>query len=268
LNRAEQGDHYHIGLIAGFVRFFKWPWLNYWLVFPFAMAGLTVGALRNKRIRILAVVYLLWGLTTVVYFTNTRYRLPLMVLLIPAAVWGATQAVESLRQRNTSALVCWAAALAIFFGVEFWPVPGAGDLTAYYNTHAIILDAHNRRQEAMVYWQHSVDLAGAYSVFADISLARRYGKAGEIGKAMQYLDKIPDTSFAAASKYELLGDLMTRQGLPGRAAAAYERSLKINSGDLGTRKKLIRIYQTLNPSAAARQRVILADISWYYQQRD
>ena len=83
-------------------------------------------------------------------------------------------------------------------------------------------------------------------------------------KALGYLDKIPDASFAAAHKYDLMGDVMMAQGQIDRAIAAYERSLDINSGQRGPRRKLVKLYWRVDREKALREFETLEYISSFY----
>jgi tetratricopeptide (TPR) repeat protein len=125
-----------------------------------------------------------------------------------------------------------------------------GDLPAYYNTHAVILESRGSVAEAVQYWEKSARMNQAYSVFANLSLARKYLKRRDSGKALQYLEQIPDSNFAAAQKYALLGRLLDRERDYKKAVAAYEKSLHINSGDLNTRKRDVELLDRIDPARA------------------
>ena len=79
-----------------------------------------------------------------------------------------------------------------------------------------------------------------------------------------YLNKIPDDSFAAASKYELSGDIMTYKNRIPEAISAYKKSLEINSGQRRVLAKLIRLYRSINPSKAVQEEERLKYISSFY----
>ena len=103
-----------------------------------------------------------------------------------------------------------------------------------------------------------------YSAYANLSLAAFHYSKGDGEKGSRYLDKISDASFAAAGKYELLGDGYVKQGLTGEAIAAYERSLRINSGQIKPRSKLIRLYGIRSPELVQEARKDLAYIKSFY----
>ena len=90
----------------------------------------------------------------------------------------------------------------------------------------------------------------SYSAFANLSLAKHYLTKGDTDKAIGYLNKITDDSFASAPKHERMGDVMLRRGQVKKAMSAYKRSLEVNSGLRRPRQKLIRIYRKMDPEEA------------------
>ena len=264
-NRFEAGDHYHIGFVSDFVKFFKFPFLGLWLILPFGMAGMAVNAFRSIKLTALCSVFFLYGLSLIIFFTNTRYRLPLLVILIPFCVIGIGHLISCIRERQFNKVFIYFSAVTIsFFIIEFLPVRGTDDMTAYYNTHAIILNSKGFEDEAIQYWETSSRMNKPFSAFANRQLALKYLKQRNLKKSIYYLTKIPDDSFAAAKKYAMIGDIMATLGQAKKAVAAYERSLEINSGERKTRRKLLNILWKIDKKKAKEQHAKLKYISSFY----
>ncbi len=263
-NQFEAGDHYHIGFISNFVGFFKFPFLRLWLILPFGMAGMAVSCLKSEKLLSLCSTFLLYASTLIIFFTTTRYRLPLLVILIPFAVIGINYLAFFIKNKQFKNTAIYSSIAIAFFIVEFLPVRGTNDMTAYYNTHAIILDSKGLKEEAIEYWEKSSRMNRPFSAFANLALAGKYFIKGQITKTIYYLDKIPENSFAAASKYEMIGDMRVYQGQIDRAIAAYQRSLEINSGQRRPRLKLIRIYGNIDRERALLEKEKFKYISSFY----
>jgi 4-amino-4-deoxy-L-arabinose transferase-like glycosyltransferase len=263
-NQFEAGDHYHIGFISDFVGFFKFPFFSLWLIFPFGMAGMMISVLSSKKLLALHAIFFLYALTLILFFTNTRYRLPLLVILIPFAVIGINCLASILQQRQLKNIAIYASIFIAFLIVEFLPIRGSDDVSAYYNTHAIILDVKGLKDQAIEYWERSSEMNKPPSAYANLALAGKYLIKRDVKKAAFYLDKIPKDSFAAAAKYEMIGDMLVLQGHTERAIAAYQRSLAINSGQRKPRLKLIRIYDIFDRERALRERERFQYISSFY----
>jgi len=263
-NRFEACDHYDIDFISRFVPFFKFPLISFWLILPLGMAGLILRGIRNDRIRMLLIILFFYGLTLLVFFTAGRYRLLMPVILIPFAALGIMEILSSFRNRQYRKTLLFGAIISIFLIIGFLPVRATDDKSAYYNTHAIILDSKGFGDEAIRYWKVSSEMQKPYSAFANLSLAAKYYQRGNVQMGSFYLEKIPDESFAAASKYELMGDVMIHRKDAGKAVAAYERSLAINSGQRLPRMKLIRIYRVIDSPRAKEEEKTLSHITSFY----
>ena len=139
-------------------------------------------------------------------------------------------------------------------------------MSAYYNTHAVILDSVGLENEAIKYWEESCKMNKSYSVYADLSLAGKYLKKKDIDKAIKYLNLIPDNSFAASDKYRIMGDIMLLKNQIKKAIQAYQTSLNINSGQTKTRQKLINTLLRVDRKRALREYKELEYISSFYEE--
>jgi 4-amino-4-deoxy-L-arabinose transferase-like glycosyltransferase len=267
INRFEACDHYDIGFVGGFVPFFRLPFPGFAVIFPLGMAALALLLFRDRKARVLGLILAVYGATLVIFFTNARYRLPMFAILIPFAALGFADLVATLRRRQFRRAALWGMLLAAFAAVEFLPVRATDDLTAYFNTHAIILDSRGFENEAILYWQRSSQMNRPFSAFANLALAQKEFRKGRTLEGKGYLDRIPDDSFAAAAKQELLGDLLAGEQRIDEASRAYERSLDINSGQRRTLAKLIRIDRIRDPRKAAMDESRLKTIEAFYGKK-
>ncbi|MCF8052554.1 MAG: glycosyltransferase family 39 protein [Desulfobacterales bacterium] len=300
-NRFEAGDHYDIGFLqreAGFMNVFL-PGLA--LVFPLGFAGLILAVFKkSKPAASLLVLFLLYAATLVLFFTNARYRLPLLIILIPYAALLLVEVVQNFSpdasrarppklingetrsfpsRNNESAkkkfhriarklrpLLPVFALVAAGTALELLPVRGTADTTAYYNTHAIVLNAAGRTEEAVRYWKASSQMEGGFSDFANLSLAGYSASAGRVWEARQWLEKISSGSYAEAQKLVFLGDLAVREMRFGDAAELYRASLAVNSGLLMPRSRLIALFEAFNPMLAPAEREKKEYIESFYRE--
>ncbi len=260
----EAGDHYHVGFIQENTSFIKLPLLQFWMIIPFGMAGLMVSIFSSKKAFALDFLLIIYSATLVLFYVNTRLRLPMLTIFIPLSVIGIHRFYSFIRNKEIKKCVVYGTVFCTFLVIGFLPVYGTDDLTAYYNTHALILNSKGRQQEAIKYWEQSSKMNKPFSAFANLSLAVLNVKKQEYHKAIDYLMKIPDNSFAAADKYTVLGDIFVKVGKYKKAVLGYSHSLKINSGQRAVRGKLIRIYRKIDPQKAAQETQKLNYIQSYY----
>jgi hypothetical protein len=82
------------------------------------------------------------------------------------------------------------------------------------------------------------------------------------------IKRIPDSSFAAASKYSLIGDLRVHEGKIDEAISAYEKSLSINSGQRRARRELIKLYWNRDREKSLEEYKILQYINSFYNKSE
>jgi tetratricopeptide (TPR) repeat protein len=247
--------------MSRFMTVLKIPWPTFTLLLPLGLAGFFILGRKNRLSADLGLMALLYASTLMVFATNTRYRLPLATILIPAAAAG----LVALKEKGRSGAIGYAAVFLATSALTFWPLKGAGDLTAYFNAHALANLDNGRPAEAARYWHESSAAGGTYSSFADLSLAGLSLDNGDAAAALARLDRVPDDSFAAAIKYRIIGDIMRRMDAPAEAIRAYTRSLEINSGQLEVRKELVLLYQAVDPEKARAEYRKLQDVLSYYR---
>lgn len=264
-NRFEAGDHYDIGFMSGFIPFFRFPFVSLAFILPLAMAGIATTTFESRTALCACLICVCYALTLIIFFTNARYQLPLLVVLIPFAISGSQRVYCYITNCQIDKAALYLAVTILFVVIEFLPVQATDDMTAYYNTHAIILNSKGNEEEAIRYWGQSSQMNKPFSAFANLSLAGKYTAKGDLAKALFYLQKIPDRSFAVAYKWDLVGDILLRQGQLSEAIAAYERSLEINSGRREVRRKLIKIFRNIDQQRALQEEEKLRYISSFYK---
>jgi len=264
-NWFERGDHYDIGFISGYVPFFRLPLITFWMILPFGMAGMAVAAVGSRRMSALALIFGIYSATLVIFFTNIRMRLPMLVMLIPFAVLGIKvfwEAVSNKRRRHVFGYILLVFLVAV---VQFLPLHNTRDMTAFLNTHAVILSAQGKTTEAVPFWEASSKLEGRYSAFANLALTDVHLMDRNFYKASEYLDRISDDSFAVALKYSKLGDFFViRRKIP-EAIRAYRKALFYNQGLRSPRVKLIKLHTPTDPVAAQVEFEKLQYIASFYK---
>lgn len=264
VNRFEACDHYDTDFLSQFVTTFRFPFFSFWMIFPFAMVGMVPAVLHDRKSRAVSLILAVYTLTLIAFFSSGRYRLPAVTLLIPFAVIGLTNIITALREKNYRRGGLYIALTLAFLALGNLPVKATDDKSAYFNTHAMIMNDIGRQNEAVYYWRLSSEMNKPFSAFAHRSLAEYYFQQGDFKRGYSYLNKIGDDSFAAARKYDLMGDILLSQNNLSEAVKSYEKSLKINSGQRITLLKLIRLYEKIDPPQAAHYKDRLKYISSFY----
>ncbi|MBI9082516.1 MAG: glycosyltransferase family 39 protein [Desulfobacterales bacterium] len=267
-NRFESADNYDIDFISRFVTFFSLPFFCIGLMIPLGMAGILRAMIKKERSAVhLFLISFVYASTLVLFFTNIRIRLPLLVVWIPYAVYGLWSIIEDICQYRAKAAGLFLGMVLFFAIISRISLSCSDDLTGHYNTHAVNLMRKGREAEAISFWKASAEMEKPYSAYANLSLAGYYFNRGFPEKALGYLDRIPDSSFAAAQRYERIGDLLL-PGNVGGAVAAYEKSLSNNSGQLEPRMKLLRLFKRYDPRRAEIESQKIDYVASFYNAKD
>ncbi len=265
IHRFEACDHYDIEFLSRFIHLLRFPGVSFEVVLALAMAGMVRHFRDSRKIRAAALLLAVYASTLVVFFSNGRYRLPMVTLLIPLAVVGLEAMVAAVRGKEP----CWVrrclAVAVVFMVAGNLPLRATDDQSAYYNTHALILKKTGAIQEALDYWSLSDRMDRPFSAFARLALAAHFFERGDLKRGYAVLEKIPPDSFAAAQKYEMMGDLLESRGDREGAAACYDKSLGINSGQPRPLAKLARLHRDTDPARAARYREQLRYVASFYR---
>ena len=119
-NWFEKGDHYHIGFVSDFVKFFKFPFLSLWLILPLGMAGMITDSFRSRNALILSLIFLIYASTLILFFTNVRVRLPLLAILIPFAVSGLNDLNSHIKKSQLKNIAVYSAVVILFLSLNFF----------------------------------------------------------------------------------------------------------------------------------------------------
>jgi 4-amino-4-deoxy-L-arabinose transferase-like glycosyltransferase len=267
LNFTEVDDHYHIGFIASLVPWFAYPFLPYWIFFLFGMTGFTAALIQSKNrstLWPLAVIFFSYGATLILYSTGSRFQLPLLVILIPVSTLTCKSLLLLFQERKWKEIPIYLFLLGSFTLLGVFPLQGSGPMAGHYNTYAFLLNRNGQESDAVKWWEKSANLNEPYSAYANLFLSgkyyHRYGKA----RAISILEKIPDSSFAAAAKYASLGDIVHHHGQLTEAQELYEKSLEINGGQRRVRQELIDILRRKNDKKLKKEINQLQSIRSFY----
>ncbi len=262
LNFSENGDHYNIGFISGFIPLFKTLPIQYCFIALIGFCGLVIGFFHSNTFRCLLCITLAYLTTLVLYSTGNRFNMPLLTILIPTSIWLCRYTCHLIKIRNFQRLsIVFAITLILIFTGRL-NIEGAGDLSQHYNTIAFIYNQNRDSKNAVQNWEKSKYLKQSYSDIATLFLSGHYYQQFGPQKAIETLHSIPDTSFMSAAKYLTLGDIHLHHKKYQKALHYYQKSLDINSGQLRARKEIISILKNISPKDVEKE---VENLSWIQQ---
>lgn len=207
----------------------RWLPVRWWLLFALAPLGIAVAwreAATRPAVLSLAAAVLLYGAIIVLFFVNSRFRIPLWPVLSVFAAGGGWALLEAVRERQRRAVLWGAgvAVLAVISWVNWWGVELPGFERDFFFRSIAHLERGNA-EAALADAQASVALR-------DDDAAAWY----QLGTAALALDDGPTAweAFVRAAQlqpeeprvWNSLGVALERQGRFAEAYAAYHQALQ------------------------------------------
>jgi tetratricopeptide (TPR) repeat protein len=150
-------NHFNIYFFRdNFAAILRWPLVWFYLALPLAFVGLWAAARRNPQTKLAAWSALIVGASVVLFFVTSRYRIPMLIWLLPFAGMGAIDIWRSARQLNwrrlgVSLLAIGVAVILLSLPLipkqdfnqswvtlgSYWATKGDWDKAALYNQQAL-----------------------------------------------------------------------------------------------------------------------------------
>ncbi len=189
---AESFDNYDVGFISrNFDTIISWPWPGF--VWISALAAFAAAAFTRRQWRyngLTAALAAAYMVSVLAFYVTDRYRLPVVVFLLPLAGAALPLAMQAYRERKWRRLVVAAAASFVFVLMGLRENPYATDLTAFnLGTLAMIESDRESDAEALEYLNRAVAISptgtgAAAMIRGSFSEERR----GNMAMAEKWLD--------------------------------------------------------------------------------
>ena len=249
--RANNANPYYAERFSALLRY---GGLSFWIVMPLAVTGLVLTWPERRRLIWLYVAVLVPLATIVLFYQTSRFRLPMMVGLIPLAAAGVEWMI--VRRGNVAGWLLITAAMCV---AVRWPADGdpprvqARDLYVGAN----VLSQVGRHEQAVAEARLAVER------FPEAGLARlaildALRAAGRIDQAAEACDQaivaLPDSLPILTARAEVLLD----QRKVGPAIMTYRRVLRMNARHAPAAAGLARALAVPGPQRDMRRAVLLA----------
>ncbi|HPC11331.1 MAG TPA: tetratricopeptide repeat protein, partial [candidate division Zixibacteria bacterium] len=120
ISHREISNNRALGPFFALIPLLRYNPLSFGLLFALALAGLAAALRTNARLRLIALILLLYVAASALFFFNSRFRLPVLPLYFILAATGVFGLAEAVRRRR--GLVLPAAALTVGAGLSFLPL--------------------------------------------------------------------------------------------------------------------------------------------------
>jgi len=130
-------NHFNIYFFReNFAPVLRWPLVWYTLALPFGVLGIVAGLRRHGRARLAFACLLAIAATVLLFFVTSRYRLPMLVWLLPFAGYGLMLLVAVFRERRWRLAGFFLALLVVTGALMHLPLVGVKDFHDDWETLA------------------------------------------------------------------------------------------------------------------------------------
>jgi Flp pilus assembly protein TadD len=225
---ANNKDIYYFGRISPIFRALRW--LNFGVIAPLALLGAVAVARRNHRAVLLILFVLSYMAGVLLFFVNSRFRLPVVPVLILFASVGVLRLVDAARKRRPGRLLFYmllVAAAALFVGHDFYGTHVAD----HAQTHMTLGRAAAERGDldaAVAEYGRAIELSPNYAkAYNSLGIAlERLGRDDEALEA--YMTAVERDSTLAFARNNI-GSFYMRRGDLERARKWLESALALDS---------------------------------------
>ncbi|MGC3968000.1 MAG: tetratricopeptide repeat protein [Pirellulales bacterium] len=141
--------------------------LPFGLIAALAAVGIFATRGRTRELWVLYALATVYAASVIAFYVFSRYRFPLVVLMLPSAAAGVIALFDGVRRRDLRSLGQYGAVGVVIGLVAFWPVkeawPAKFAATSHYN-FAVSWVEQNRLSEAESAYRRAVALRPEYAV--------------------------------------------------------------------------------------------------------
>ncbi|MFM8552902.1 MAG: glycosyltransferase family 39 protein [Nitrospiraceae bacterium] len=232
-NETELPDNHSIDIFKRLSWVLRTPLPGYWLVAPFALVGLVLLYPRRRELSLLYLVTAFYCLSLLPFWVSTRYRLPIVGVLI---LFAAAGMVESRRRILSGQARAWVIPAALLAGACLFcwmPMPPP-DLPSLERNLAYAYEQDRQYDKAIEIYERL--RKAEQNPDNDLFLAHALGGSGRTEEAQALLAKLTAPTQPTPVRqraFNFLGDLarLTRQW--PEAEQAYRSALALDPTDYG-----------------------------------
>ncbi|RJP60318.1 MAG: tetratricopeptide repeat protein [Candidatus Auribacter fodinae] len=249
---AEIADFRNITFFERFSSIMRLPLVTYQFIIPLAILGLIITRKQRGDISILRYFIISNLISVILYFVNSRYRLPAVPVFIIFAAYALKSIAEKIREKDVKRVAGLATALIVLFSATFITREQV-DLSDDYN------------ELASWYVYNKKDIARGIALFREalkispeneyvwFNLGRTYFEDNRLEEAEECFLNTIEFNKDDYESYNILGIIYTRMRRLDDALSAYEKSLQINPAYYKAINNMAEVYIIIGDNDKAEQ---------------
>lgn len=210
------------------LNFFKFPWFSFSIIAPLSLMGMIFLLNRWKKLFLLYTFVLSYFASILLYFVNSRYRLPVVPALIIFAAYSLYWLFEKSKKREYRKILFFIAIVSAFvFLINI--NTKKYDFSNSLNNAGDILLKQGRFEEAEDYYKRSIrENDKNAKPYNDLGVV--YIGMNRLGKAQEYIEKAMDLDPYNPRAHSNMGLIYFKNGEFAKASDEFNKALELNPG--------------------------------------
>ncbi|MBN1356378.1 tetratricopeptide repeat protein [bacterium] len=224
-NRVEIPDNYDFDFYRRYSVFIRYPKHPFLIPGVLGIIGMGLLVDRWKRIWLLVVWTVVFSLTVTTFHVYSRYRLPVVVSLMPLASGASVELVRLLRNRRYLPVIMSGAAAVVLIWFMSLKLTGYTHAQSLFNLGAG-LTRQGDESEAVQAYQQALDLVPDYSP-ALINLGKLMYRSSDSSRALEYWNRALQIDPDSEELHNNLGKAAVDRGDLHAAEFHFEEAVRI-----------------------------------------
>lgn len=243
--------------VFGVLPFFRYNPLTFAPILGLAMVGLCVSIRRNFSVQLLALSILAIMLLNAVFFINSRFRLPILVLLIVLAasgLWSVVAHTRARRWRAAGLLAGGAIVIATLSHADLVRLP-RGTGAQWLNSQMLYYFGIHDDRKALEFGRRAVAVEATFPE-ANLNVGNVWLREGVTDSAKYYYRRETLANPKRSKAYINLASIYLLNGEYDSSSALISKALALRPRDPTANALIIRLASTIQLPADSLQRVI------------
>lgn len=224
---ANNKDIYFFGEMSPLFRVLRW--LGFGVVAPLSLLGVWATRRRRRELTLILLFLFSYSASILLFFVNSRYRMPLMPFIMVLAGAGAVWLFESARAREVRS-IAWGlvvlAASAFFVNFDFYGTH-VGDRPQTHLTIGMAYAGSGEHERAIAEYEAAIELSPGYGK-AWNNMGLEFEALGRDDDARAAYIKAIEADARLATARNNLGAMHQRRGELDEAARRFGEALEID----------------------------------------
>tara|TARA_B100000686_G_scaffold347262_1_gene435573 strand:- start:423 stop:1421 length:999 start_codon:yes stop_codon:yes gene_type:complete len=184
INNYEKADNYNYQFIKSLIPSLNLAFIPFGFIFAASMTAIVTRPWKEKQFQIFYIFITVYSLSVIMFYVNSRYRLPLVPALLPFAGWFLARGLSSAFKTSGFFLLVTLLIVAFFLYASFRTQHKYNFLQAHLN-YGGILEVEGKSSLAELQFRKALSLEPD-SFNAHFNLATSLEKQGRIDDAIRH----------------------------------------------------------------------------------